>query len=177
MKRTFQTVKQVSKVDRSGVLGEQVTLRFSQERITSYGVSMGQLRDILKGRNTAQGGGLVEVGGRTVALNPSGEFQSEREIVSKPPHWIPVHPTLDNFGAVDIVVNNAGILRDTSFQKLTEEDWDLIYRVHVLGGFRVTRAAWNAMAQALAVGVVGHEPERILSLPPSSEQKRNAREP
>src|SRR5580692_2806330 len=55
---------------------------------------------------------------------------------------------LDTWGRVDIVVNNAGILRDTSFQKLGEEDWDLIYRVHVLGGFRVTRAAWNHMRDA-----------------------------
>jgi 3-hydroxyacyl-CoA dehydrogenase/3a,7a,12a-trihydroxy-5b-cholest-24-enoyl-CoA hydratase len=45
-------------------------------------------------------------------------------------------------------VNNAGILRDTSFQKLTEEDWELVYRVHVLGGFRITRAAWNPMRDA-----------------------------
>src|SRR5581483_2348928 len=39
--------------------------------------------------------------------------------------------------------NNAGILRDTSFQKMTQDDWDLIYRVHVLGAYRVTHAAWN----------------------------------
>ena len=56
-----------------------------------------------------------------------------------------VQCALDTWGKIDIVVNNAGILRDTSFQKLGEEDWDLIYRVHVLGGFRVTRAAWNHM--------------------------------
>ena len=43
MKRTFQTVTQVSKVDRLGVLGEQVTLSFSQERLASYGVEMGKL--------------------------------------------------------------------------------------------------------------------------------------
>src|SRR5262245_24689443 len=54
-----------------------------------------------------------------------------------------VQAAMDNFGQIDIVINNAGILRDTSFQKLTPEDWDLIYRVHVLGGFRVTHAAWN----------------------------------
>ena len=42
MKRTFQTVEQVSKVDRFGVLGEQVTLSFSQERLASYGVQMGE---------------------------------------------------------------------------------------------------------------------------------------
>src|SRR4029079_7772977 len=59
-----------------------------------------------------------------------------------------VQAALDTWGRIDIVVNNAGILRDTSCQKLSEEDWDLIYRVHVLGGFRVTRAAWNAMRDA-----------------------------
>ncbi|HLL53375.1 MAG TPA: SDR family NAD(P)-dependent oxidoreductase, partial [Myxococcaceae bacterium] len=59
-----------------------------------------------------------------------------------------VQTALDSFGRVDIVINNAGILRDTSFQKMTEEDWELIYRVHVLGGFRVTHAAWPHMRDA-----------------------------
>src|SRR4051812_37837713 len=45
-----------------------------------------------------------------------------------------VQTAMDAFGQVDVVINNAGILRDTSFQKLTQQDWDLIYRVHVLGG-------------------------------------------
>ena len=80
MKRTFQTVEQVSKVDRLGVLGEQVTLSFSQERLASYGVEIGKLSDILRARNTALSGGLVEVEGRTVALNPTGEFRNEKEI-------------------------------------------------------------------------------------------------
>ncbi len=45
-----------------------------------------------------------------------------------------VQCALDTFKKrIDVVVNNAGILRDTSFQKMTQEDWDLIYRVHVLG--------------------------------------------
>src|SRR5438477_2305150 len=59
-----------------------------------------------------------------------------------------VQSALDNWKRIDIVVNNAGILRDTSFKKLTPEDWDLIYRVHVLGGFRVTKAAWDHMQEA-----------------------------
>ena len=53
-----------------------------------------------------------------------------------------VKSALDAFGRVDIVVNNAGILRDVSFQKMTPDDWDLVYRVHVLGAYRVTAAAW-----------------------------------
>ena len=47
--------------------------------------------------------------------------------------------------AIDIVVNNAGILRDISFAKMSQKDWDLIYQVHVLGSFKVTRAAWPYM--------------------------------
>ena len=54
-----------------------------------------------------------------------------------------VQSALDHFKRIDIVVNNAGILRDTTFHKMTQEDWELIYRVHVLGSFRVTHAAWN----------------------------------
>src|SRR3954451_9519006 len=49
-----------------------------------------------------------------------------------------VQTALDTWKRIDIVINNAGILRDSTFKKLTQEDWDLIYRVHVLGGFRVT---------------------------------------
>src|SRR5580693_7997197 len=59
-----------------------------------------------------------------------------------------VQCALDTFQRVDIVVNNAGILRDTSFPKMSDQDWDLIYRVHVLGSFRVTQAAWNHMRDA-----------------------------
>ena len=53
-----------------------------------------------------------------------------------------VKTAIDAFGRIDIVVNNAGILRDTSFQKMSQQDWDLIYTVHVLGAYRVTAAAW-----------------------------------
>lgn len=56
-----------------------------------------------------------------------------------------VQCALDTFGRIDVVVNNAGILRDVSFPKMTQDDWDLVYRVHVLGAFRVTHAAWGHM--------------------------------
>ncbi|MFS8070334.1 MAG: SDR family NAD(P)-dependent oxidoreductase, partial [Byssovorax sp.] len=59
-----------------------------------------------------------------------------------------VKAALSTFGRLDIVINNAGILRDTSFPKLGEEDWDLINRVHVLGAYRVTHAAWGHMRDA-----------------------------
>ncbi|MGH8457911.1 MAG: SDR family NAD(P)-dependent oxidoreductase, partial [Nevskiales bacterium] len=43
------------------------------------------------------------------------------------------------------VINNAGILRDTSFHKMTPGDWDIIQRVHLNGSFRVSHAAWPIM--------------------------------
>ena len=56
-----------------------------------------------------------------------------------------VQTALDSFGTIDIVINNAGILRDSSFQKMTVEDWDLIQRVHLKGSFAVSHAAWPVM--------------------------------
>ena len=53
-----------------------------------------------------------------------------------------VQNALDVFGRVDVVVNNAGILRDKTFHKMEDADWDLVYRVHVEGAYKVTRAAW-----------------------------------
>lgn len=53
-----------------------------------------------------------------------------------------VQAALDAFGRVDVVVNNAGILRDKTFHKMEDADWDQVYRVHVEGAYKVTRAAW-----------------------------------
>ncbi|HUJ58799.1 MAG TPA: SDR family NAD(P)-dependent oxidoreductase [Kofleriaceae bacterium] len=59
-----------------------------------------------------------------------------------------VKTAIDAFGKLDILVNNAGILRDVSFAKMTQQDWDLVYKVHVLGAFRCTHAAWPYMRDA-----------------------------
>lgn len=48
---------------------------------------------------------------------------------------------VEEFGRIDIVVNNAGILRDAIFHKMTEEDWDSVLKVHLYGSFYVSRAA------------------------------------
>ncbi|MBX7270849.1 SDR family oxidoreductase [Stutzerimonas chloritidismutans] len=58
-----------------------------------------------------------------------------------------VQQALDSFGRIDVVVNNAGILRDKTFHKMEYADWDLVYRVHVEGAYKVTRAAWPHMRE------------------------------
>ncbi|XP_015116710.1 peroxisomal multifunctional enzyme type 2 [Diachasma alloeum] len=53
-----------------------------------------------------------------------------------------IQTAIANFGRIDILINNAGILRDRSFLKMTDQDWDLIHDVHVKGSMLTTRAAW-----------------------------------
>ena len=52
-----------------------------------------------------------------------------------------VQTALDAFGRIDIVVNNAGILRDSIFHRMTEADWTSVIDVHLNGAFFVSRAA------------------------------------
>ena len=56
-----------------------------------------------------------------------------------------VQTAMDSFGKIDVVINNAGILRDKTFHKMTDQDWDLIYDVHVKGAYQVCHTAWPYM--------------------------------
>lgn len=58
-----------------------------------------------------------------------------------------VKTAIDAYGRIDILINNAGILRDKSLLKMTEADWDIIQQVHLRGSFLVTKAAWPYMRQ------------------------------
>jgi NAD(P)-dependent dehydrogenase (short-subunit alcohol dehydrogenase family) len=49
------------------------------------------------------------------------------------------------YGTVDILINNAGILRDKSFKNMDMADWDMVIDVHLNGSGYVTRAAWPIM--------------------------------
>ncbi|WP_067824707.1 SDR family NAD(P)-dependent oxidoreductase [Nocardia inohanensis] len=54
-----------------------------------------------------------------------------------------VDTAVREFGAVHGIVNNAGILRDTSFAKMSAEQWGDVLRVHLFGAYNVTQAAWG----------------------------------
>lgn len=77
----------------------------------------------------------IKAAGGTAIANPENVINGDRI----------VECAMDNFGRIDVVVNNAGILRDKSFAKMTDEDWDLIYKVHVEGAYKTTKAAWPHM--------------------------------
>ena len=53
-----------------------------------------------------------------------------------------VKTAVEEFGKIDGVVSNAGILRDGTFHKMTDEAWDSVLKVHLYGGYNVIRAAW-----------------------------------
>ncbi|KAF5681328.1 peroxisomal hydratase-dehydrogenase-epimerase [Fusarium circinatum] len=53
-----------------------------------------------------------------------------------------IETAISAFGRIDILINNAGILRDISFKNMKDEDWDLIYKVHIKGSYKCARAAW-----------------------------------
>ncbi|KAM5352895.1 hypothetical protein ACJ41O_005617 [Fusarium nematophilum] len=75
---------------------------------------------------------IVGEGGQAVANYDSVE-QGENVIST----------ALSVFGRVDILINNAGILRDVSFKNMTDADWDAVNSVHVRGAYKTTHAAWS----------------------------------
>lgn len=58
-----------------------------------------------------------------------------------------VKTAVDAYGTVDILINNAGILRDKSFLKMEPENWDIVIAVHLRGAYCVTRPAWKIMRE------------------------------
>jgi multidrug efflux pump subunit AcrB len=80
IQRTLQNVPEVSKVNRAGVLKERIFLEYSQERFAALGIQPAALPQLLAQRNAILPGGNLEVGGRNVLIDPSGEFHNEKEI-------------------------------------------------------------------------------------------------
>ncbi|MGH7101866.1 MAG: SDR family NAD(P)-dependent oxidoreductase [Acetobacteraceae bacterium] len=77
---------------------------------------------------------IIERAGGAAAVNADSvaEWNSARRIVES---------AIDAFGRIDIVVNNAGILRDVIFHRMSPEDWLAVINVHLNGSFFVSRAA------------------------------------
>ncbi len=76
-----------------------------------------------------------------IAIANTGSVATERGAQSI------IDDAMANFGTVDIVVNNAGILRDKTFAHVTMENFRAVLDVHLMGAVYVTSAAWPIMAR------------------------------
>ena len=56
-----------------------------------------------------------------------------------------VKQTMDAYGRIDILINNAGVLRDKSFTKMEIKDFEFVLDVHLMGSVKVTKACWETM--------------------------------
>lgn len=82
---------------------------------------------------------IEKAGGRAVASFDSvATLSGGRKIVDT---------AMDHFGKVDILINNAGILRDRTFMKMTEKEWDDVIAVHLKGAFCATQPAVKIMKE------------------------------
>ncbi|VDK80370.1 unnamed protein product [Litomosoides sigmodontis] len=105
-----------------------LSLRMRLTSIKSVALSMFQLMYSARLQTVAE---IKFYGGRAVPNFDSVEYG----------HKI-VETAITHFGRIDIIVNNAGILLDKSFQNMSDDDWDSVYRTHVKGAYMVTKAAW-----------------------------------
>jgi multidrug efflux pump subunit AcrB len=78
--RTIQGAPEVAKIERKGVLPEQIFLGYSQQRLAEYGVRPADLKNILGARNATLSGGALDVGPQNILIDPSGKFTSEQQI-------------------------------------------------------------------------------------------------
>ena len=85
-----------------------------------------------------------------------GDYASCEEMANK---------TLDKFGKIDILINNAGITRDSLLMRMKEEDWDAVLRVNLKGAFNFTKAVCRGMIKqrygkvvniASIIGIMGN---------------------
>jgi NAD(P)-dependent dehydrogenase (short-subunit alcohol dehydrogenase family) len=82
---------------------------------------------------------IIEAGGKAVANYDSVSTPEGGKAI--------VQSALDNFGRIDVLVNNAGILRDKSFLKLEPKDLEAVLDVHLKGAFFVSQPAFAAMKE------------------------------
>ena len=98
---------------------------------------------------------IVKAGGKAVANYDSVE--NGEKIIDT---------AIKSFGRIDILINNAGILRDISFKNMKDEDWDLIMKVHVKGAYKVRNAL---VARSIPVADIDEVCTSSLALFPKTE--------
>ena len=82
---------------------------------------------------------IVAAGGEAIAHGASvADNDQVEDMVAK---------TMEKWGRIDILINNAGILRDKTFQKMALDDFRLVIEVHLMGTVNCTKAVWDIMRE------------------------------
>ena len=129
-----------------GGLGEAYAKLFAKEGAAVVVNDLGGPRDG-SGADTSAAqkvvNDIVAAGGRAVANGDDVSTMQGGENILK--------TALDNFGQVDILVCNACILRDKSFANTSEQDWDLVVKVHLKGTYCCAWPVWKWMKDNLSL--------------------------
>ena len=124
-----------------GGLGEAYAKLFAKEGASVVVNDLGGARDGSGdgSRSAAQKvvDEIIAAGGKAVANGDDVSTMAGGENIAK--------TALDNYGQIDILVCNAGILRDKSFANTSEADWDLVVKVHLKGTYCCTMPVWKWM--------------------------------
>ncbi|GAC1656202.1 MAG: SDR family oxidoreductase [Mycobacterium sp.] len=120
-----------------GGLGSEYALALAEEGASVVVNELGGARD-----GTGAGHSMADEVVKEIRDN-GGRAAANYDSVAEPEGAGNIIKTaLDEFGKVDGVVSNAGILRDGTFHKMEFASWDSVLKVHLYGGYNVIRAAW-----------------------------------
>ncbi|MDP2011742.1 MAG: SDR family NAD(P)-dependent oxidoreductase [Phenylobacterium sp.] len=124
-----------------GGLGEAYAKLFAAEGASVVVNDLGGSRDGSGNGTSAAAQKVVDeiiaAGGKAVANGDDVSTMEGGENIAK--------TALDNYGQIDILVCNAGILRDKTFANTSEQDWDLVVKVHLKGTYCCTMPVWKWM--------------------------------
>lgn len=120
------------------------------EAIALAGAGANVVVNDVSGEVSAVADEITDLGGKATALvGDIGESSTADELISA---------ALENFGDLDIVVNNAGVLRDRMLFTMTDQEWDEVIRVHLRGHFLLSRGAtayWRRQSKDAGSPVYG----------------------
>jgi NAD(P)-dependent dehydrogenase (short-subunit alcohol dehydrogenase family) len=131
--------------------------------VTGAGAGLGRAHALELGRRGAKlvvndfGGGVDGTGGSSAPAEKVAEeiraaggeaISNGADITSREQVENMVAAAMEEWGRVDILINNAGILRDASFAKMTIADFQKVMDVHLMGSVICTKAVWGHMRDA-----------------------------